>query len=796
MKLSLNWLNEFTTIEETPTTLADTISASLAEVEDITEIHETLEGVVVGKILEITPHPNADKLQLTRVDVGKETLSIVCGATNISVGDYVPVILVGHALPNSEITIEARDVRGETSHGMLCSPRELGLSNDHSGIFLLNHEKDITVGQRFDSLFETNDLILEIENKALTHRPDAFSHVGIARELSTMFSAKFSHKQDERFVLDEDPALKLMISLQNEQLCRRFSGVIIPNISIAPSSLHMQKRLHRIGVRTTNNIVDITNYVMHELGQPLHAFDRKKLASDTIVVRTANPNEQIVTLDGTTRELTQDMLVIADENKPIALAGIMGGESTEISENTTDLIIESANFEHFNNRKTSRTLGLQSEASTRFAKNQDPSNTLPALQLTIKLLELYAGATVRSTIVDLTHAQTFEGREKRIIPFTTEYIHQKIGGTKQITEKEITKIFEHLGIEVINHANKLGAVPPTFRPDIAIPEDLIEEIARMVGYDNITPTLPTRDLQPAVANQRVLWQRRIKRSLARSGLSEIYSYSFVGKELYEHCGVGDSLQIKLANPIAPEYEYIKPFVLPQLILRIAENAKHHHAINLFELDTVHSKHGVDVPDATLSLGIGIYDQEYPYIKGIIEYVLHELHIPDIRFDTPEVEPVLQLFSTTRVAAVWSGNTLIGHVGELNPSVQATMNIDHTTSIAELNANVLYTLTDTGKAYTPVSQQPEITADLSLVLDETLSLDQVTHAIKQTNTPYLRRVMVQGVHQDAQKFGISKKAVTLRLVFQDLEQSLSKAAIQPALTTIQEELKNMFYLTIN
>lgn len=796
MKLSLNWLNEYTKIEETPTALADKISASLAEVEHITEITDQFDGVVIGKILEVTPHPNADKLQIARVDTGKETLSIVCGAPNISIGDYVPVILVGHTLPNSDMPIEAREVRGEVSHGMLCSPRELGISNDHSGILLLNHEKDIKVGKRFDSLFETNDLIIEIENKALTHRPDAFSHVGMARELAAMFGAKFSFKTDEKIPLNENPDLTLTVSLQNEQLCRRFSGVIVPNLTIAQSPLWMQTRLHRIGVRTTNNVVDITNYVMHGLGQPLHAFDRKQLASDIISVRTAIPNEQIITLDGVTRELTQDMLVIADENKPIALAGVMGGVATEISDTTTDIIIESANFEHYNNRKTARTLGLQTEAATRFGKNQDPSNTLPALQLTLTLLQQYANATVRSAAIDITHERTFDGREKRIIPFTAEYIQQKIGAVDHLTEKEITKILQHLGIDVLNHANHLGAVPPTFRPDLTIPEDLIEEIARMIGYDNITPTLPARDLRPADTNPRVLWKRRIKQLLARSGLTEIYSYSFVGKDIYERCQVGESLQIKLANPIAPEYEYIKPYVLPQLITSIAENTKHRADIALFDLDTVHTKNGVDLPEAALHLGIGVYNAEYADIKGIVEYLLQELHIPDVHFESPEQDPIVAMFSGARVATVWSNNTPLGHVGELHPRVQAAMGMPHSSGIAELYADALYTLTDTGRAYLPVSQQPEITADLSLILDESLSLDRVTQVITQTASPLLKQAIVINVHKDTTKFGADKKTVTVRLVFQDAERTLSKADIQPILSIIQEGLQKAFDVTIN
>lgn len=796
MKLSLNWLKEFTNIEETPTTLADRISASLAEVENVIEINDAYEGVVIGQIQEISPHPNADKLQLARVDTGRETLSIVCGATNISVRDYVPVILVGHTLPGSDTTIQARAVRGEVSQGMLCSPRELGLSNDHSGIYKLNHEKDLTLGQRFDSLFETSDLIIEIENKALTHRPDAFSHCGIAREIATIFNIPFSDNMLEATPLPITIDSALDLKIQNEQLCRRYTGVILPSVTIKPSPLWMQKRLHRIGVRTTNNIVDITNYVMHEFGQPFHAFDRKKLASDTIIVRTATPEEQIITLDGITRELSEDMLVIADKEKPIAIAGIMGGSATEISDDTTEIILESANFEHFNNRKTSRKLGLQTEASIRFSKNQDPSLTEPTLYHVLKLLEQYGECSISSQIEDHTHNHTYVGRESRVVPFSVEFIQNKIGAAENIDEKTIKNILTRLGIEVFDHAKKLGAQPPTDRPDINIPEDLVEEVARMVGYDNITPTLPDRDLSPASVNNHILWKRRIKRTLAKAGLTELYSYSFVGKDLYTLCGVGDSLNIKLANPIAPEYEYIKPYVLPQLIERIAVNTKHHDTIRFFDLDTVHTKNGIELPDAALHLGLGIYDSEYLQIKGVLEHLLQELHIPYVRFETPEETPLLKMFSDTRVAAIWSGDTLLGYVGELNSHIQANLGIAHTTGIAELNADILYTLTDTGNVYTPVSQQPELTADISLVLDETVSLDHITQAITQEHIPYLKRVITINVHQDTTRFGTDKKAATMRLVFQDTERSLSKIDIQPALLRIQEHLHKRFNLTIN
>ncbi len=794
MKLSLNWLNEYTHVTETPAVLANRISASLAEVEDIHEIVDTFDGVVIGKIVDIAKHPNADKLQLTKVDVGKETLSIVCGAPNIAVGDYVPVILVGNTLPNTDLRIEAREVRGEVSHGMLCSPRELGISNDHSGIMLLNAEPGIKVGERFDSLFETKDVIIEIENKALTHRPDTFSHRGIARELATMFGSSFSEKLPDKIPLSLDMDIELDLAIQNAQLCRRYTGIIIPNVTIKPSPLWLQQRLRRIGTRPVNNIVDITNYIMYDMGQPLHAFDRNTLASDTIIVRTATPHEQITTLDGQTRELTQEMLVIADEEKPIALAGIMGGIDTEVTDTTNSIILESANFEHFTIRKTSRQLGLQTEAVIRFSKNQDPSTTEPALLKALELLKEYGDVTTSSLDADFTSDQTYVGREERIIPFSADYINQKIGGTKLIHESEIKKTLTHLGIEVVEHGKHLGAVPPTFRPDLTIPEDIVEEIARIIGYDNITPTLPYRDISPATANKHILWQRRIKQLAVRLGFTETYNYSFVGKALYDKCRVGESLEIKLANPVAPEAEYIRPSLVPQLLENIAHNKNTFNSVRLFELERRIKRDGFDLPREEDTLAMALYQKEggYTHIKGIVDQLLATLHIPGVRYEQPKThDPFLQLLDEQRAAAVFAEEELLGYIGEIHPEVQIAFGLSQTVGVAELNADVVFELTDTGMRYKPVSPHPSIAIDISCIVHEDISLDSLLEIAKKSGSEFLQDAAIYHVQKYPEKFGAEQKAITMRLTYQAPDRSLSKVEIADNVQAIIQELQNKF-----
>lgn len=794
MKLSLQWINQYIELKNDPHDIAERLSISLAEVEGVTVYADQYEGIVVGKITALAPHPNADALQVATVDIQSETLSIVCGAHNIAVGDYVPVATIGTVLPANDhqesLTIEKRAIRGVESEGMLCSPRELGISDDHSGILLLNDEAHVRIGERLATLLKADDVIFEIENKALTHRPDTFSHIGMARELATMYELGLNIPEPSEH--PNHTAKSISFDIQDPTLCRRYSGAVIKDITIKASPLWLQLRLQRLGVRPINNIVDITNYVMLETGQPLHAFDQAKLHGDTVIVRTATDGETLTTLDGKERTLTTDMLVIADQNGPIALAGVMGGITSEVSEKTTTIVLESANFEQYNNRKTGRTLGLQTEASVRFSKNQDPELTLPALQQAIAMIVELAGGTVE-TITD-TYPQP---RTPQQIITTSTFLIDRIGDPALTNTDGIVATFTRLGITVTKDKDALTCTIPTYRPDLTMQEDLVEEIARFKGYDSITPTLPQRDLTPARVNPHIAWKRRVNTTLTQLGLTEVYNYSFVGKDWYGMCNVQDTLTIPLRNPISPEHAYLKPSLLPSLLGNINTNRKHYDQAAIFELDTVFEDNSDQLPHEIDMLGVAVYAQQdtvYERTKGVAESVIGRLNMPQVVFrpiDTSDNDPILAMLHPLCAAVVMCGNELIGYVGELNPEIQVKLGIQGAVGLAELRANTLYHLTDTGTIYQPVSIHPALTIDISCLLDRDVSLDEVRHTLTQAGSELLVKTIALSAKENVERFGQGKKAVTFRLMFQSSQHSLAKKDVAADVENVKNVLTKNF-----
>lgn len=776
MLISYAWLQEYIPdLDVTPQEFANRISASLAEVEGYHRYRMPFEGVVIGRIEEIVPHPNADKLQVTKVTTGGDTLhTIVCGAPNISIGDYVPVILPGATLPNSDFTIERREIRGQVSEGMLCSAKELGISDDHTGILLLNNEPSIRVGQSFASIAKADDVIFEIENKALTHRPDAFSHIGMAREVAAAFELSLTLP---KIATLPKPSIttKHSIAVTAGALCRRYSSIELTGITPSSSPLWLQLRLQHLRVRPINVIVDATNYVMLEYGQPTHAFDAEKLVGPSIIIRNATENETLTTLDGTERTLTTDMLVIADEKGPIALAGIMGGLTTEVTTTTNRIILESANFEHFNNRKTSRTLGIQTEASTRFAKNQDPNATVPALHRIVELLQEISSHELQVSELNDTYTQE---RSAHIVPFSHDQIRKVIGAPDQITDRVIKHTLQALGIEVVNHGGKLGANVPTSRPDISIPEDLAEEVARIVGYDNLTLTLPTRDLTPSQPNHYVMWKRTVKAMVARLGFTEVYNFTFVGKDLFERCGVGDQLHIGLQNPISPETAYLRPTLLPQLIENLSENANNGYAKQaLFELEKGITPVTNDLPHEQTLLALATLhsttaQEAFQQLKTRVQALAQHLNL-SLTFYVPINDALPVYFHPNMAVEVFINKESAGHLGILAPQVHHSFGFIAPVAIAEISANALFTATGKGIGYQPVSPHPALTIDVSCVLDQDISLSEVADVLLHATSDLLTDITAVESISDAERFGANNKAVVLRCTFQAPDRTLSK-----------------------
>jgi len=577
MYLSLNWLKDFVDIPRSITAkeLGVRLTMHTVEIESVEKQADKFANIVVGKILEIKKHPNADRLQLVKVDIKDRKLDIVCGAPNIKIGQMIPIALVGAILPNG-MEIKETEVRGVKSCGMLCAEDELGLGEDHSGILIL--DKKAKIGQNLAQYLGLKDIIFEVDNKSITHRPDLWSHHGIAREISAFLSAKFKeYKLNEKLFKGADD-VKISVKVEDFELCPRYMAITIDGVKIEDSPQWMQERLIAVGMRPINNIVDITNYVILELGQPLHAFDKNLV--DKIIVRREKNNEVMETLDGEKRKLDKEVLVIADSQKPIAIDGVMGGTNSEINNETSSLIIESANFNFISIRKTSQKLGLRTESSIRFEKALDPNLCGLAIARTVELVKkLCPKAKIVSDLVDEKKFKLNQGP----IKLDLEWLNERIGpsfapaGAEAMAGKKATegkaektiKILESLGFSVEQNGSELKVTVPTWRAtrDISIPEDLVEEIARIYGYDNLTPTMPRVAMEAPEINQEKTLERRIKNILsADAGLTEIYNYSFVGKEQLEKLGIDFSDYVRLANPIASHQTMLRQNLAPNLII--------------------------------------------------------------------------------------------------------------------------------------------------------------------------------------------------------------------------------------
>lgn len=581
MNLSLNWLRDFVKIPKSISTndLALKLTMHTVEIDSVNNQKEIFDKVVVGKLLEVKKHPNADKLQLASVDVGSEKLSIVCGAPNIQAGQLVPVALVGAVLSNS-MEIKKVKVRGESSVGMLCAEDELGLGSDHSGIVIL--KDDAKVGMDFSDYLKLDDVVYEVDNKSITHRPDLWSHYGIAREIAAFLKTDFEEYKSNLNKLKIDKKDSIDVKVSDTNLCPRYMAVVVDGIKIAKSPEWMEKRLIAAGMRPINNIVDVTNYVMLEFGQPLHAFDRNLV--DKIVVRRAKKNEVLETLDGEKRELEDDMLLIADSTKPLAVAGVMGGASSEINDKTETIIIEAANFDFLSVRKTCQKLGLRTESSIRFEKSLDPNLCEFGLARAIELIrELSPGAKVISEISDKKNFKL----DQEPIEIKYEWLNSILG--QNIDKSDINSILSRLGFETKEKNAGIMVKAPSWRAtrDISTKEDVVEEIARIYGYDNFAESMPKVGIKANKIQNPHKFEYDIKQRLTGiSGFSEVKNYSFVGEEQLRKLGIDYSSHIRLANPISTAQTMLRQSLAPNMFTNIKNNQTRYSEIALFEIGNI------------------------------------------------------------------------------------------------------------------------------------------------------------------------------------------------------------------
>ncbi|MDR0222603.1 MAG: phenylalanine--tRNA ligase subunit beta [Oscillospiraceae bacterium] len=772
MNLSVNWLNDYVNTRSVPIAeLASRLTMSGSKVEKYASLSEPLEKIVIGKVLEVKKHENSDRLWICKVDArASEPVQIVTGARNVFAGAFVPVVLDGGTVLNrqdgSAVKIKKGKLRGEVSDGMLCSLDELGLDKsefpyaDADGILVLNGDPEFDkaeIGMDALEFFGLNDAVMEFE--ITNNRPDCLSVTGLAREAAAVFNLPLDIKEPAYKGFKCDIEKEIDVIIENKRLCSRYMAGLAKNVKIAPSPKWLASRLKASGIRPINNIVDITNYVMLEYGYPLHAFDRRFVEGGQIIIRSALPGERITLLDGNTASLDNSVLVIADRMKPIAVAGVMGGEYSGVVPDTGTVIFEAACFDGVSVRMASKKIGRRTESSSRFEKGLDPANVKTALLRALQLTEELGCGEVSDTFVDYVN---FE-ETRRKIPHDYKEINGILG--TDISESEQTGIFKRLGF-----GREGGAVvPPGFRSDVELTCDLAEEVARIYGYDNIESTLP-RLGKSGVISEYEKNVRFLVNALTASGCYECVTYGFASPKTNERfsadCGVG----VKIRNPFGEETGEMRTSLIPSMLNVIANNINARNpGARFFEIGKTYSKDG---EKEVLCVGLYGKDESFYTLKGVIE------EIADLRKIEAAAEPP---FHPGRAAR---GDTV--RFGEISPLVLEEFGISERVYMAEADLEGLFGGFNPQKYYKPIPRYPAVTRDLSLVCpDGAVSGDIV--AVIEKNGDFLESVEFFDVFKGG-NLKEGEKSLSYKLVFRKSGGTLTDAEVDGAISKILSALE--------
>jgi phenylalanyl-tRNA synthetase beta chain len=708
MKYSYNWIKELTDTKLPLEKAVELLTMHSLEIEGVEKIGNDFKGVIVGKILEIKKHPNADKLQLAKVDTGKEVLDIVCGAPNIQVGNKVPVALVGAILPGG-FEIKEAEIRGEKSFGMLLAEDELGLGDDHSGIIIL--AEDAKVGDPISKYLGVKDEVIEI--KVLPDRAhDALSHVGVARELSVLEGREFDYDFDG-LKLQKKKSKKLKVEIKDKDLCYRYIGAVMENLTIKESPKWMRDRLQASGIRAINNVVDATNYIMLELGNPLHAFDAEKIRNNQseleIVVRRAEKGEKMTLLDETELKLSENNLLITNGETPLALAGIMGGRNSGISDDTKTIVLESASFNATNIRRSRTNLNLKTESSDRFEKGLDPNLAEKAMVRIIGILEHTAGAKLEG-IVDI-YPNPIKPWKIKLDP---AYVDSLLGET--VPTKDMLRILNLLGIKA-KKGKTFDCEIPTQRLDLRTPEDLIEEVGRIWGYEKVKEAPLKEDIWPAKVNEQVFFERRVQDIAVGLGYDEVYNYSFYSEKDTRNCGLDAKKHLELARPMNPDQQFVRVSLVPNILKNIKEDLKYYSNIQIFEEGRVYSPGKDAFPKEERILVLAkVLEKDakaetFFDLKGDLEDLISALGITNFSLERFDHET---FWHPERSAEIIVSGKVIGRIGEVDPSVLSNFKIKNRVAVAEINLEKLRSVSRKEKSYLQINRLPSVFRDISLI----------------------------------------------------------------------------------
>ena len=770
MKISLNHIKRYVDINVSAEELCERMPLAGFEIESVTNRGDGIKRVVAAKILKVTPHANSDHLQICQMDTGEgEPVQIVTGAQNIKEGDYVPAALDDSYLPDGT-HIVAGKLRGEDSFGMLCSGGELGLTDaDYegasvNGILILKGEPK--PGTDIKEVLGLDDTIIDFS--ITSNRPDAGSFLGLAKEISVVLGTEFKAPETNYKTVGGNIDDYISVSVENRDLCPRYMGRMVKNLRIAPSPDWMQKAITAAGMRPINNIVDITNFVMLETGQPMHAFNYNEIADKKIIVRNAEKGEKIVTLDGKEFNLNEDMLVIADGKRPSCLAGIMGGKESEIEDDTTDLFLESAKFRRDNIRHTSHALGIHTESCARFEKGTDIKNLEYAMNRALSLIyELDAGDIIDGA------ADVYDSLpEDRIIKTTTDAVLGLIG--VDVPKDKITEILNKLGLQTELDGNKLTVRVPSIRDDVEGRADLAEEIMRIYGYSHIKGKPMRSDVTRGKKLPERIKADKIKSLLVSAGLSEISTYSFINPAAADilNLSADDSRRdtVKIINPLGDEYSVMRTQLISSILSVISTNiSRKIESAKFFEISKRFEPAENEMPKEIPTMSIGIYGEgeDFFALKGIVEAVM-KLCGAHTRYERSK-EPYLH---PGRQAEVYANNTLAGVFGEVHPSVAEKYGFDTRVYVAEIKLDVLYSINKRKTLYKPLPKFPAVERDFAVLADADMPIGELEKAISAGAGRLLEKIKLFDIYTGSQ-IPEGKKSVAFSVWLRSAESTLTE-----------------------
>lgn len=814
MLISKQWLREFIDFPEklSDDALAQTLTLSTVEVEEVIYQAKSLDQVVVGVIESVSQHPNADKLKVCQVNVGDRTVQIVCGGSNVAPDMKVAVSLPGSWVrwhgEGDLVEIKKTKLRGEESEGMICASTEIGLTQIEGDDEIRDlGDTDVVPGTPLAEFLGRTDVLFDIEHKSLTNRPDLMGHFGMAREIAALERIALKAHQPAEIV--SGTGVSIQVDVQDAEHCPRYMAVAMEGIKVVPSPEWVRNRLEACGVRSINNVVDVTNLVMLELGQPMHAFDAALLGGEqsNIIVRKAKKGEKITTLDENTYELDTEMLVIANEQEAVAIAGVMGGQDSGVNDQTTRIVFESANFLATSVRKTSTKLGLRSESSARYEKSLDPVLCDLALRRAVELMqELSPGAVVVSEVVDVKETLP----ESVSLTVSLERIQRHLG--VEVSLEDVQDILTRLGFVVEGDASELVVTIPSWRAtkDVEIVEDIIEEVARIYGYDKIASTLPTFSVAPPVQDPIRNMMRAARHALAdQAGANEVYQYAFVKPQTLETLGFTLEDHVKLANPLASDRPYLQRSLVPNLLEVVVLNQRCAEEVRVFETSRVFhgDQTGLEMGEGSSLLPVqpnmvaGVYSRkgdDTPFWTGK-QMVIHVMHALGYRTFMLRSGMTAPWQHATRAAEIIVNDQVVGCVAEVDVVRAGQLGLDHRVVAFELNLDLLQNIQASPVRYQAVSKHPPVKRDLAFVVSEKVAFRSIEQALLGVSDwlpsqPSSRAVELFDVYRgDGVEDG--KKSLAIKLLFTNVDETLTSEQVDEELAKIRKVLETEFSATM-